>query len=367
MSQDVYIDPADQFAMQHLQGATQPLQGLKADADANEERKQIVPPSECVMGAGAPFHATVAFVSADPKKRWKYHTEKNGVRHKVPFFGAQIQYTLCDTPNGMFDGLIISEYVMTMVTFNGTCGTQGLLQAIGVWDVRLADENSMMNTINAVLARSPKIGIHTDWEGQHVIVEDILGPDGKPAFGPDGKARVERHFNEVPGLDSWRAFMQFAPPDHQGKIPPSRIEVKDPQGNPRLDAKSNPIVWSAKANVTRRECLTAAANQPMAQGFGAGPQTQQGFAQPFGTPAPNVIPFGAPPQQQYAQAQPQPQPQQPQQQYQQQQPQPAGYPQQQPLFQQPAAAPQPAMGPYQPPQPTAPWQDPAPAWVTGQR
>lgn len=368
MSQDTFVDPSDQYAMQHIRTALAPLSGLRLDADANEERKPILPPSELIMGPGKCYHATVAFFSQDPKKRWKLHTEKNGVAHKVPFFGAQVQYQVCDSPNGQFDGFTVGEYIMTMVSYNGTCGTQGLLQAIGAWNAQLATEDLMMKALNDLMLRTPKIGIHVDWSGQHITIEEILGPDGKPAVGPDGKPKIEKKRFDVPGLESWRGFAMLQPPEHVGKIPPSRIELKDPQGNPRVDLKGRPIIYTAKADVVRRECILVGNTFGAAQAPGFGAPSQQAFAPPQQQAPPPASypvnpnpalqqPYQQPQQQQYPQFQPQQQqPQQPQTQA----------PQQQPLFQpqQPQQQQAPQQG-YGPPQPTTPWQADPPAWVTG--
>ena len=219
MSNDVFIDPSDQYAMQNLAALRDNL-NLDPTADANAEKKPILPPSELVMGTGKPYKVSVAFQAADPKKRWKYHTHnKEGKVHANPFSGTTLQYTVIDSPGGQYDGFTITEYIMTMVQKNGTCSAMGVLQALGVWDKAIDNGEKLIKAIEFALLRTPVYGIDVDWIGQRVVDVPVLGgADGKtPLIGPDGNAITERQYNDVPGLDNWRGFWNMAPPT-AGKI-----------------------------------------------------------------------------------------------------------------------------------------------------
>ncbi len=383
MAQDVFLDPSDQYMMANLPGLNTPL-GLDPNADAGgNARRPTLPPSELIMGAGKPYRVAVAYTESDTRKQWRYHThKKDGTPHKVPFFGANLQYTVQD-PTGQYDGWTVTDYVMTMVSDRvKVCGAMGVLQAMRAYNPQMQSARQLVDALVALIPRMPVIGIHVDWTGQRITERPLLGPDGiHPAIGPNGQPLTEMHYEDVAGMDSWRSF--FAMANDGQRIPPSRIERKNPDGTPMRD-EFGPIVYVAKAIVIRREPLDGAAPTMVAMA-GANPFAQPGaFAQqpanpfmqaqapppPTAAATPSYAPQAYPPPVNY---QPQPQQAAPPQGYPPQTPYPvqmpaapmpapptappvAQFPQQQAPQQQPA---------YQAPQPTAPWNPGAPPpWVT---
>lgn len=375
MSQEVFIDPSDVAALQRF-GLQQQLVGLDPNADANAPRRVIAPPSEIVMGAGKPYKARIAFLSADPTKRWKLHQfQKDGVTPLAQnYVGCMIQYSLFDTPQNQYDGAIITEYVMTLIQRSGTCSAMAVLQAMGVWNQSMLSGDAMYQALNAAIPRGFVVGVHVDWRGQRIKCKK--GPDGRIALGPDGQPlSTDKLYEDVDGMNSWRVFWEMDTAKREGqRIPASRIEIRDETGKPKWDV-DGPIIYVAKADIVRRECIAPNQASGPLQGAGFGqPQQQPGFggagfgSAPFG--APQMPPFGAPPPQQFAQP-PAQYSQPPAQQWsapppQQQAPppqqltQPGYYPPQQPA---PPQSPQQQQAPvYQPPQAAAPWQQPAPQW-----
>ena len=314
---------------------------IDGEADANAARWQLLPPSELVMGLGKPYKASVAFVEADPKKRWKKHTEnkKTGKKYDIPFYGTKVQYTIIDSPGQQYDGYTVSEYVMTMVNNNGTCGAMGLLQGLNAWNPNMRTPAEMIMALEQSIARTPVVGVHTDWEGQSVSVRQ------------DGT----KQYDSVDGLDTWRAFWEAngRPVDAANKpiMPPGRIELKNADGSPRLDAAGQHMAYIASARVTRREPAGSPSTGNNGGAFNQGFAPQQPAANPWAQ-AQGYAPPQAPPQAQGYAPQQQYAPQPPQQQYAAPAP-PAP----------PSAAP---VGPQAQGQPTAPpWATQPPAWVTG--
>lgn len=377
MSQEVFIDPLDMYQLQQMPGMREDLK-MDHAADANAARKEVLPPSELVMGPNKPYKVSAAFVSSDPRKRWKYHThsKETGAPLTQPFSGAMVQYTVQDSPGGQFDGWTVSEYIMTNVgDKRRVCSAMGVLQALGVWNNQIVTGGQMIQIIEQSFARIPVLGVHVDWSGQSVT-------DGDEIDQKTGLAR--KVYKNAEHLKSWRDFFNAAPPPQGQRIPNSRIEPKNSDGSPIRDERGRPLVYVARAEVTRRENLNLA-TQSTTQTFGSfqaqGATTQAygptgGFNQPMqfaGTP-PTMMqqPVQQPMQQAPVMQQPVQQVQQQQQPVQQYAPQP------QPMYAQPqgyvqtpqppigAPAPQaaPAIQPqFQQPQPVQPWQQQAPTWV----
>jgi hypothetical protein len=224
----------------------------------------------------------------------------------------------------------------------------GLLQALNAWNPNMRTPAEMIMALEQAIARTPVVGVHTDWEGQSVSVRQ------------DGSKQYE----SVDGLDTWRAFWEAngRPVDAANKpiIPPGRIELKNSDGSPCLDNAGQHMAYIASARVTRREALTGSA--PTGAGFApqqpaANPWAQQQQAQHSNPWAQQqeaagrvMRPEGSAPQQVYAP---------PQQQY-------APQPQQQ--YAAPAPVPVSAPAPVGPQGQAAtvpPWATQPPAWVTG--
>ena len=126
-----YVDPFNVSQMQNDPLAHADL-NMNWDADANAERRPVLPASDAIFGHGKGYRAHVQFMEADRAKRWKRHTKKkDGTPHENPFYGAMIQYTVIDSPEGRYDGQTVTDYVMTM-TRNGVNKAQGVIQAAGL-------------------------------------------------------------------------------------------------------------------------------------------------------------------------------------------------------------------------------------------
>lgn len=386
---DLFIDPADQYSMQQLTGLQRRME-INPEADANVERGGMtIPPSELIMGAGKPYLASVAFVSADPKARWKYHAHKAGnpnAPFEKPFVGCSLQYTLQQTPRGQYDNLTITDYISTYEQRDKTNSAMAFLQACGRWDKNIVNSPQFqqnphqvfMQLVNEAVAQTPVIGIHVNWRGQRAYQQH--GPDGRPMTKENGDPVIM--YEDVEGLESWRSFCSYGMIEN---IPVSRHECKKADGSPLTDSLGRPIVYTAKAYVSRKErVMVAAAPAQQQSGFAGGafaPPPAQQFSG-FATAAPMQ---NFPPPANYTMAPQPPQPQPPQQPIPfpggggypggHQPPAPPVQPPPQPNYPPAAAAPQqqqytppqPAGAPvYQAPQPTQPWQQQQPpAWVTG--
>lgn len=273
------IKLSDQYALQNNQ-ALHAQVDVDADRDANPERRQTLPPSEIVMGAGKPYRVSVAFKEPDADKRWNLYTVDKKTGQPIrPWVGTMVQYTVIESPNGEFDGTGVGEFIMTYVGDKvPTCSAQALLQALRLWNPQQPPRTNMeyIALIEQAIARTPTIGIHVDWEGQKVSVAQ----DGSKAY------------TKVDGLNSWRMFPWPTGPDgkHTQPHPSSRIPILDKHGKETGDA------YLASARVVRREPSAPVQGQGQQNPWGSAPQ-QQG-QNPFAAGAVQPMPpqqFGQPP------------------------------------------------------------------------
>ncbi len=256
-----FIKLSDQYALQNNQ-ALHAQVDVDADRDANPERRQTLPPSELVMGAGKPYRVSVAFKEPDPDKRWTpYTVDKKTGQPIRPWVGAMVQYTVIESPNGEFDGMGIGEFIMTYVGEKvPTCTAQALLQALRLWNPQQPPRTNMeyIALIEQAVARTPTLGIHTDMEGQLVSIAQ----DGSKTYTKlDGALRTWRDFPWPQGPDG----------KHLKPYPDWRIPILD------KDGKETGNAYVGSARVVRREASTSA----------SGPL--QGQANPWGgLPAPGT-------------------------------------------------------------------------------
>lgn len=276
MSQDLFDQLANLPGMQELMNAEDELSGFVPDADANAFSAPV--PDGKYVGIVRPMFLE------EPEKWFEKKLTK---ADNDLYFNVPVKVTLVQTPGGEYDNREVNMMnCMTLVGARGTCGVQGLIQALGYGDAILTTRShqALVKVLLSIIGTGEHlVGIETAWQASIYDkdkAETVFGPvRGMRNFPKDSAGNHIPEIQDPKTLQVARAY-----PEIRRWLTPE--SVADEQGEPEVPAQAQAPVQAAQSAPKPNAAPAPRPQAPVApQPTQAAPQQAQAPAQQ-GPPVP---------------------------------------------------------------------------------